>query len=254
MNLHVKQKKITANLFNGTKSTNQDSFQLPGFKTLFYSFYFCLDELSTFFLQVTSSTMETELEAIREKTDHRVKGAKEVWKSETDEASRVIKDFGSYTTLHGFHFIFDSGSLIRRIIWITLILLAIVFLFFQFRDNYRKYQRNQSFISKSIEHDEKLLFPAITICNQNMMKRSKILGTDAQTFLDQQDFVKIHVLGKSLMDKEVDPSLNVDEIVSNNSHVLSEMLHTCTFQHQECSAANFTSFLSLMVKVNDNIR
>ena len=198
--------------------------------------------------------METELKAIREKTDHCVKGAKEVWKSETDEASRVIKDFGSYTTLHGFHFIFDSGSLIRRIIWITLILLGIVFLFFQFRDNYRKYQRNQSIISKSVEHDEKLLFPAITICNQNMMKRSKILGTDAQTFLDQQDFVKIHVLGKSLMDKEVDPSLNVDEIVSNNSHVLSEMLHTCTFQHQECSAANFTSFLSLMVKVNDNIR
>ena len=87
-----------------------------------------------------------------------------------------------------------------------------------------------------------------------MMKRSKILGTDAQTFLDQQDFVKIHVLGKSLMDKEVDPSLNVDEIVTNNSHVLSEMLHECTFQDQECSAANFTSFLSLMVKVNDNIR
>ena len=47
-NLHVKQKKITANLFNGTKSPNQVSFQLPGFKTLFYSFYFCLDELSIF--------------------------------------------------------------------------------------------------------------------------------------------------------------------------------------------------------------
>ena len=192
--------------------------------------------------------METDFKGIREKRDHCVKDAKEAFLSEKEEASRVIRDFGSYTTLHGFHFIFDSGSLIRRIIWVTLILLGICFLFFQFRDNYRKLNSNQSIISKDIEHPEKLLYPAITLCNQNMMRKSRIIGTDAQTFLDQQDHLKHKVLGKHLMEKEIDPSFNIEESVRNNSHVLSEMLKSCTFQGQPCSTANFTSLLSFMVR------
>ena len=203
----------------------------------------------TFVLQIASSSMETELKEIGKITDHWVKETKEVLQSEKDEASRVMKDFGSYTTLHGFHFIFDSGSLIRRIIWVTLILLGICFLFFQFRDNYRKYNSNLSIISKDTEHHEKLLFPAITFCNQNMMRRSKILGTDAQTFLDQQDHLKLNVLGKSLLEKETDPSFKIDESVKNNSHVLSEMLKSCVWMNQPCTSANFTSFLSFLVRL-----
>lgn len=198
--------------------------------------------------QIISGIMEMEFKGMREKREHCVKEVKEVFQSERDEASRVMKDFGSYTTLHGFHFIFDSGSLIRRIIWVTLILLGICFLFFQFRDNYRKLRNNQSIISKDIEHPGKLLYPAISICNQNMMRKSKILGTDAQIFLDQQDHLKHKVLGKSLMEKDIDPSFKIEESVMNNSHVLSEMLKSCTWQGQPCSSANFTSFLSYMVR------
>ena len=49
-----------------------------------------------------------ELKAVRQKRDNCVKEVKEVWKSETDEATRVIKDFSGYTTLHGFHFVLES--------------------------------------------------------------------------------------------------------------------------------------------------
>ena len=40
MNLHVKQKKITANLFNGTKSTNEILFSCPFLKLYFILFTF----------------------------------------------------------------------------------------------------------------------------------------------------------------------------------------------------------------------
>lgn len=191
--------------------------------------------------------METELKGIREKRDKCVKEAKEAWQSERDEASRVMKDFGSYTTLHGFHFVFDSGSMIRRIIWVTLILLGICFLFFQFRDNYRKLRSNRSVIGKDLEHSQKMLFPAITICNQNMMRKSKIMGTDAQTYLDQQDHVKAKVSGKNFLEKEISPDFNVEESVRKNSHNLSEMMKECSWQKQPCTTANFTTFLSFMV-------
>ena len=191
--------------------------------------------------------METELKGMREKRDKCVEEAKQAWQSEKDEASRVIRDFGSYTTLHGFHFVFDSASRIRRIIWVTLILLGICFLFFQFRDNYRKLRSNRSVIGKDIEHSEKMLYPAITICNQNMMRKSKIMGTDAQTFLDQQDQYKYKVFGKNFLDKKISPSFNIEESVIKNSHNLSEMLKTCNWQKEPCTTANFSSHLSFMV-------
>ncbi|XP_078361330.1 acid-sensing ion channel 3-like [Oculina patagonica] len=190
--------------------------------------------------------METELKGIREKRDKCVQEAKEALRSERDEASRVMKDFGSYTTLHGFHFVFDSGSMIRRIIWVTLILLGICFLFFQFRDNYRKLRSNRSVIGKDLEHSQEMLFPAITICNQNMMRKSKIMGTDAQTFLDQQDDVKAKVSGKTSLEKEISPNFNVEESVRKNSHNLSEMMKECSWQKEPCTTANFTSVLSFM--------
>ncbi|KAK2562244.1 Acid-sensing ion channel 4 [Acropora cervicornis] len=191
--------------------------------------------------------MNAEFREMKENPSHCVKEAKEVWASEKEEASRVIKDFGSYTTLHGFHFILDSGSIIRKIIWITLISLGIAFLFIQFQDNYRKLQSREIVISKDLERNKKLLFPAITICNQNMMRKSKIMGTDAQTFLDQQDTLKYQLLGDSLYSKETDPAFNIEESVKNNSHDLSEMVKICTWSGRPCSAANFTPVLSYVL-------
>lgn len=190
--------------------------------------------------------MESDFKGIREKRQKCAEEVKQAWQSEKDEASRVIQDFGSYTTLHGFHFVFDSASRIRRIIWFTLILLGVIFLFFQFRDNWRKLRNNQSVIGKDLEHSQKMLYPAITICNQNMMRRSKIMGTDAQTFLDQQDHVKFKYSGENLLDKETSPDFNIEESVIKNSHNLTEMLKTCEWQKVPCSAANFTSFVSFM--------
>lgn len=189
-----------------------------------------------------------ELKAVQQKRDNCVKEVKEVWKSETDEATRVIKDFSGYTTLHGFHFVLDSASRIRRIIWITLISLGICALFFQFRDNWRKLRSYESVIGKDIEHDEKLLYPAITICNQNMMRKSKILGTDAQTFLDQQDHVKLHILGNKLLEEKTSPDFDPGEIVMKHGHNLSEMMKDCEWKNQPCTPANFSSFISFMVR------
>lgn len=187
-----------------------------------------------------------ELKAVQQKRDNCVKEVKEVWKSETDEATRVIKDFSGYTTLHGFHFVLDSASRIRRIIWITLISLGICALFFQFRDNWRKLRSYESVIGKDIEHAEKLLYPAITICNQNMMRKSKILGTDAQTFLDQQDHVKLHILGNKILEEKTSPDFDPAESVMKHGHNLSEMMKDCEWKNQPCTSANFSSFISFM--------
>ena len=167
---------------------------------------------------------------------------------EAEETKKIIKEFGSYTTLHGFHFIFDSSSLIRKIIWVVLLVLGLSFLMLQFRDNWRKLYSNRSTISREIEHNESVIFPAISLCNQNMMRKSKVLGTYAQTFLDQQDELKIQFEGPSIFEQEIPESFDIEESVRRNSHNLTEMLKMCSWIHAPCTAANFTPFLSYMVR------
>ena len=53
-------------------------------------------------------------------------------------------------------------------------------------------------MNKLLEHDSvtvkeqqrgaKILLPAVTICNQNMLRKDKIMGTETQKFMDDVDF------------------------------------------------------------------
>ena len=107
------------------------------------------------------------------------------------EVEKLVKDFGSYTTLHGLHFLFESSSVVRRILWIMLMGACMVILaFHEVRHSYIKLRRYDSLIMKDIERSNSLLFPAVTICNQNMFLKSKILGTDVQIYLDEIDELK----------------------------------------------------------------
>ena len=199
-----------------------------------------------FFLKITNRAMEAEFNGTRTKKNNFVKKNCE---EDREETTKIIKDFGSYTSLHGFHFIFDSGSLLRKVIWILLLVLGLSFLFLQFRNNYRKLRSNSSVISREIEHNDEVPFPAVSICNQNMMRKSVIMGTDAQIFLDQQDPIKIQLMGRKLLEENITASFDVEQSVRINGHNISEMLKMCSWKNAHCMAENFTTFLSFKVSI-----
>ncbi|XP_031561745.1 acid-sensing ion channel 3-like, partial [Actinia tenebrosa] len=92
-------------------------------------------------------------------------------------------------------------------------------------------------IRKSIEFSESLRFPAVTICNQNMLKKSKIQGTQAQDYLDQLDDLKFSVAG--LKNSNV-PPFDIEKVVQESGHHIHEMVNQCQFTDQVCSLKNFT--------------
>ena len=99
---------------------------------------------------------------------------------------KLLESFSSYTTLHGFHFVFSSdSSTFRRVFWAILILVHFALLVSQIHRGLVKLYLRESVTSSEIRHSEKLVFPAISICHMNLMKKSKLLGTEAQIFVDQ---------------------------------------------------------------------
>lgn len=171
-------------------------------------------------------------------------------KEETAEEQTLIKNFGSYTTLHGFHFLLDSTSTVRRLLWLVLMLVCLAILIITVKEKYSKLLRHESLVTKDIEHSKRLLFPAVSICNQNMLLNSKIQGTDAQLYLDGIDYLmpaNPGATGTQQALSGVSSSFDIEKAVREAGHNLTAMLKFCTWRGEKCSAENFTTFVSFYV-------
>lgn len=175
-------------------------------------------------------------------------GENDQTRNETVDTQTLIKTFGSYTTLHGFHFLSDSNSAIRRILWLVLMIVCLAILAVNVKENYAKLQRHVSSVAKDVEHSRTLLFPAVSICNQNMLLRSKINGTDAQFYLDGIDYLKYMDDGNNKQSlRRPSASFDIEKTVREAGHNLSTMMSLCLWRGQKCGVENFTTFVSFYV-------
>ena len=134
--------------------------------------------------------------------------------SKASKSFQLLQDFTSYTTLHGAHFVLGTHIPLRRVIWLCLILTGFGFLTTQLIISYNKLQDRHHVLSKNTESSDHLKFPALTLCNVNMMKKSKIVGTDAKIYLDSLDIftpLTLKLTNTSL--KPLNDSFNIQEAV-----------------------------------------
>ena len=157
---------------------------------------------------------------------------------------KLLETFSSYTTLHGFYFVFSSdSSAFRRVFWVILMLAGFTGLMVQIHTGVLKFQAHESVTSSEIRNAEKLVFPAISICNMNFMRKSKLLGTEAQIYLDQQDPVKRSSAKNQI--GELSASFDIERAVREYGHDISTMVSECFWQSTEqCRPQNFSTFVS----------
>lgn len=161
-------------------------------------------------------------------------------------SSELLDEFASYTTLHGFHFVLGSCSLLRRIVWGVLLLIGLGMLILQCLHGFSKLADKDSVTVKEEQRNETILFPAVTICNLNMLRRDKILGTEAQKFMDD---IESLLFGERLSDDENETfTLDLDRVVKEAGHNISEMLLSCAWHGRECGPEDFFMFISLQVR------
>ncbi|XP_032220870.1 acid-sensing ion channel 1C [Nematostella vectensis] len=181
------------------------------------------------------------MESFNQNTKTDIKDCKEDEKREPQPT--MLQDFAGYTTLHGFHFLIHPGSPFRRFIWLLMLLGCWVALFYQLYNSVDRLLAHRIVMSRGVEQPDEIDFPAITICNQNIMRMSKINGTEAQKYLDELD----DVFRKDIKKENV--SYDAETFVNKYGHDWENMFenipYSCMFQRFFiCSAKNFTSFLS----------
>lgn len=167
--------------------------------------------------------------------------------SSSNNLQEHLVDFSGYTTLHGLHFVFGKSGLARRVLWMVLILIGFGFCTHQLIISFEKLQDNREEISKDILPSEQLPFPAVTICNINMMKKHKLRkNRDAKLFLDKLNIMKYSA---DLFKQKLNDSFNIEDALHKDGvgYSAKDLLVSCTWDGEPCSHLNFTLSYSYLV-------
>ena len=124
-------------------------------------------------------------------------------KAESTETSDVndlglLREFATYTSLHGLHFVAGPFILIRRILWAILLIAGTGLLVSLCIERYGKLAAKPSVTTKEHQSTKLIPFPAVTVCNLNMPRKDKIIDTEAQAFMD--NLAKVHSKEKLIND------------------------------------------------------
>lgn len=177
------------------------------------------------------------------------------YKETEKKYSRNIWDqFVGQSTLHGLHYLFEKRPLPQRLVW--LILHAFMCSLFLWQTltlalDYLDYN-----VSSTIEFvtERESSFPAVTLCNFNMYRKSEINNTEFYEVLKKKN--PLNPDGKNTAidwSKHLNVSaLNVEELIRKAGHQmeyrdpLKGMLYRCTWKGTSCSHINFTEILTDM--------
>ena len=128
--------------------------------------FFCLETILLCFIYsalLKASGMQVE-RSIEQEEDSR---GKPTWK-------HMTADFLSSSTIHGLNHLTGTKHGIARAVWLVLVLFHLVYLTYYLSGNVKKLMAYDTVVSTRLQHSKTLSFPAITICNKNNVRKSKI--------------------------------------------------------------------------------
>lgn len=155
--------------------------------------------------------------------------------------------FVESSTLHGLQHVFASRTPGRRIIWALFLLLGMGWFSFQSFKLLTKYFSYPVTTKVTLVYEDAPDFPAVSICNFNMFRRSVV---NANGYGQLLKYVLRRSHGFDTSNDTVDTSkfdsFNMTELYLTMGHQIKDTLHRCTFNGEPCSYTNFTAVLTSM--------
>ncbi|XP_026876077.1 acid-sensing ion channel 1C isoform X2 [Electrophorus electricus] len=159
-----------------------------------------------------------------------------------------ITVFGANCTLHGLSHIFLPGGItIRRALWASAFISSLSIFLYHVAGAIMQYYK-YPYVTILDEMDSpNMYFPAITLCNYNSFRRSKMQRNDLFWMagllgVEQGDFdAFMAALGRPTDNTKFYPSktFNMLEFVQRASHSIEEMLLDCKYRGKECGPDSF---------------
>ena len=84
-----------------------------------------------------------------------------------------ISNFAGDVSIVGIRYVFEGNAhLLRRLLWLILVLGGVGFLFYQVVDRVQYFLSYPTTVSVRMRYNNTLRLPTVTICNENLVKKS----------------------------------------------------------------------------------
>ncbi|KAM8975271.1 acid-sensing ion channel 1 isoform 1-T1 [Pelodytes ibericus] len=145
--------------------------------------------------------------------------------------------FASNCTLHGLnHIVNDKAWGLRRAVWFGAFLLSLSLFLSQVWERVAYYRSSPHFTAIDEMVDSKMVFPAITFCNFNRFRVSKLTDNDIFSLCP---IIGSPDGGECASPEYSDTDFDMMQITDWASHNLSEMMLKCRFQGMKCDPNYF---------------
>ena len=164
---------------------------------------------------------------------------------------RTIHQFLSATSFHGLPFIASSRRFYCGLTyWILPLVIALALMVWALISVTNQYSSMNTILFSKLHFNNRLPFPAVTICNKNYFKKSVAAETNF-TLNELVNFLHV-AAGDPFLVKNFDFdsffNMSKDEIdeedsvffYNNSGHQVEQMVYSCKFAGEDCSLHNFT--------------
>ncbi|XP_055140525.1 acid-sensing ion channel 3 isoform X1 [Symphalangus syndactylus] len=177
---------------------------------------------------------------------------------EARQPASDIRVFASNCSMHGLGHVFGPGSLsLRRGMWAAAMVLSVATFLYQAAERVRYYREFHHQTALDERESHRLVFPAVTLCNINPLRRSRLTPNDLHWAgsvllgLDPAEHTAfLRALGRPPAPPGFMPSPTFDmaQLYARAGHSLDDMLLDCRFRGQPCGPENFTTIFTRMGK------
>ena len=175
-------------------------------------------------------------------------------KGEPDERGKARRFFED-STFNGALYMFDTGSILKRIFWGLVLLIAIGGFLAVTGWNFYQLARDPTSTSISLTRESELMFPAVTICSLNLLNVTTLRTASTSAITDQQiisDMIKLFDDVRyrnnipacrstaSSLARTTGYNANWGNLTDLAKNQLATLLTSCRFVGRNCTANDFT--------------
>ncbi|XP_051998599.1 acid-sensing ion channel 4-A [Xyrauchen texanus] len=154
--------------------------------------------------------------------------------------AKDLAGFANSCSLHGINHIFVSGRLgVRQTLWALAFLVSLALFLYQAAKCAISYLEHPHVTALNEEASPEMVFPAVTICNINRFRFSALTDADIYHLANLTGLPPKNKDGHKPTDLEY-PAPDMQDIFNRTGHQLEEMLKSCNFSGQNCSAEDFS--------------
>ncbi|XP_076472588.1 uncharacterized protein LOC143301990 [Babylonia areolata] len=153
-------------------------------------------------------------------------------------------EFTQNTTIHGLRFIWmEHAFLARKLLWLMLVSTCAGVMGYQIIDRIIYFYSFPVTVNVNVNFNKTLVFPSLTICNQNAFRATKATGLGRYRLLEAM-FAGSENHNATFLENYNASDVTLDELYLSTSHSKYDLIVDCEWQSEKCGPENFTQILT----------